>query len=53
MSRTILIVDDDRKLCDLISELLRGEGFEVDAHHSGAGATELAAIGGCALVIWT
>jgi DNA-binding response OmpR family regulator len=37
MSRTILIVDDDRELCDLVGELLRGEGFEVEAHHSGAG----------------
>ena len=51
MSRTILIVDDDRELCDLVSELLRGEGFEVDAHHSGAGAIELAASGRYALVI--
>lgn len=50
MSRTILIVDDDRELCDLVSELLRGEGFDVDAHHSGAGATELTA-SGYALVI--
>ncbi len=51
MSRTILIVDDDRELCDLVSELLRGEGFEVKAHHSGAGAVELAASGDYELVI--
>ena len=31
MSRTILIIDDDRELCDLVGELLRGEGFEVSA----------------------
>jgi len=51
MSRTILIVDDDRELCDLVGELLRGEGFEVEAHHSGAGAMEQAASGRYALVI--
>jgi len=26
MARTILIVDDGRELCELVSELLRGEG---------------------------
>ncbi len=51
MPRTILIVDDDRELCDLVGELLRGEGFDVEAHHSGAGAVDLAATGGYALVI--
>ena len=51
MSRTILIVDDDQELCDLVGELLRGEGFDVDAHHSGAGAVDLAASGRYELVI--
>ena len=51
MSRTILIIDDDRELCDLVGELLRGEGFEVDAHHTGAGAVDLAASGAYELVI--
>ena len=51
MSRTILIVDDDRELCDLVGELLRGEGFDVAAHHSGAGAVDLAASGAYELVI--
>ena len=51
MPRTILIIDDDRELCDLVGELLRGEGFEVDAHHSGEGAIELAASGRYELVI--
>jgi two-component system, OmpR family, response regulator CpxR len=49
--RTILIIDDDRELCDLVGELLRGEGFEVDAHHTGAGAVDLAASGAYELVI--
>jgi len=35
----------------LVGELLRGEGFEVDAHHSGAGAVDLAASGAYELVI--
>ena len=34
MSRTILIIDDDRELCDLVGELLRAEGFDVEAHHT-------------------
>ena len=51
MPRTILIVDDDRELCDLVAELLADEGFDVVAHHSGAGAIELAASGRYELVI--
>ena len=51
MPRTILIIDDDRELCDLVGELLRGEGFEVDAHHTGAGAVDLAASGFYELII--
>jgi CheY-like chemotaxis protein len=45
------MIDDDRELCDLVSELLRGEGFEMEAHHSGAGAVDRAAAGGYDLVI--
>ena len=51
MARTILIVDDDRELCELVSELLHGEGFDVDAYHSGAGAADLAASGRYELII--
>jgi two-component system response regulator CpxR len=51
MSRTILIIDDDRELCDLVGELLRGEGFEVAAHFTGTGAVDLAASGAYELVI--
>ena len=51
MSRSLLIIDDDRELCELVGELLRAEGFEVEAHHSGAGAVEQAASGRYALVI--
>jgi two-component system, OmpR family, response regulator CpxR len=49
--RRILIIDDDRELCELVTELLRGEGFDVDCHHTGAGAVHLAESGSHALVI--
>ena len=45
------MIDDDRELCDLVSELLRGEGFEMEAHYSGAGAVDRAAAGRYDLVI--
>jgi len=51
MPRVILIVDDDCELCELVGELLRAEGFDVEAHHTGEGAVELAAGGRFALVI--
>jgi CheY-like chemotaxis protein len=51
VARRILIVDDDRELCELVSELLRGEGFDVDCHFTGAGAADLATSGAYALVI--
>lgn len=51
MARTILIVDDDRELCDLVGELLAGEGFDTVGHHSGAGAADLAASGRFEMVI--
>jgi hypothetical protein len=31
VSRRILIIDDDRELCDLVGELLGGERFEVQS----------------------
>lgn len=51
MSRSILIIDDDRELCELVGELLRGEGFEASFHHTGVGAVDAAASGTHALVI--
>ena len=44
MPRKILVVDDDRSLCDLITDLLTGEGYEVTCAHDGLEA--LAAIEG-------
>jgi two-component system response regulator CpxR len=51
VSRTILLIDDDRELCELVAELLRGEGFDVEFHHTGTGAVDVAASGRYALVI--
>ncbi len=36
----ILMVDDDRRLTELVGTYLRREGFEVQAHHSGHGAVD-------------
>src|SRR5215212_2652754 len=36
MMHKILIIDDDEELCDLVSEYLGVEGFEVEAVHDGA-----------------
>lgn len=33
--KRLLIIDDDRKLCDLLSEYLEPEGFAVEAVHDG------------------
>ena len=30
MTKSVLIIDDDRKLCDLVAELLGEEGFRVE-----------------------
>ncbi len=40
MARTILVVDDDRSLCDLITDLLADEGYEVRCAHDGLEALE-------------
>ena len=31
----VLLVDDDKDLCALLQEFLEGDGFSVDAIHSG------------------
>ena len=33
--KRILIIDDDRELCELVSEFVEAEGFSVDAVHDG------------------
>ena len=41
-ARRILIIDDDVELCELLTEYLVPEGFQVDAVHSGTQAVEKA-----------
>jgi DNA-binding response OmpR family regulator len=40
MAKRILIIDDDRELCSLLGELLRADGFDVEAWQTGRGAAE-------------
>jgi two-component system response regulator CpxR len=47
----LLVVDDDRELCDLVARFLRGEGFEVDCVPDGAAGTERALSGSYRLVL--
>ncbi len=47
----ILLIDDDVELCDLVTRFLTGEGFTVDAVHSGAAGGERALGGAYALVL--
>ena len=51
MSVRLLIIDDDRELTSLLSELLTQEGFDLDAYHSGKDAAARAVTGNYALVV--
>lgn len=35
MSKNILIIDDEKKFCALMSEFLTGEGFSIETAHDG------------------
>ena len=37
----LLIIDDDRALCELLSDYLSSAGFEVDSTHTGALAARM------------
>src|SRR6266436_6071928 len=39
----ILIVDDQREICDLVQEYLSGEGYRVSTAHDGAGMRKVMA----------
>ena len=41
----VLIIDDDEELCDLVSEYLTVEGFEIEVVHDGASGLEKAVTG--------
>ena len=47
----LLVIDDDAELCELVARFLAGEGFLVDAVHTGARGIERALGGGYALVL--
>ena len=47
----ILIIDDDKGLCVLLTERLEAEGFQVSAAHDGRRGLESAATGAHALII--
>ncbi len=47
----VLIVDDDRKLCSLLSDYLTPMGYEVTCVHTGPGGLESATTGSFAAVI--
>jgi two-component system response regulator AtoC len=47
----VLVAEDDRVARDLLCEILRGEGYEVDAVDDGAGAIERAQAGRYDLVV--
>src|SRR6185436_10215272 len=47
----ILLIDDDEELCELVSEYLGVEGFEVEAVHDGADGLEKAVAGNFDLAI--
>ena len=51
MQQSILIIDDDTGLCELLGSYLSSEGFEVAAAHDGAEGAERAAAGDYALVV--
>jgi DNA-binding response OmpR family regulator len=41
MSRKILIIDDDEEMCEELSEVLSGEGYEVKSVHTGLEGKDL------------
>jgi two-component system response regulator CpxR len=51
LTERLLIVDDDRELCELVAELLEGEGFRVDVENRGGEGLARALSGGHALVV--
>jgi two-component system response regulator CpxR len=51
LTRHLLVVDDDAELCQLLSEYLIPEGYDVEAVHSGIEGVERALSGDHALVV--
>ena len=40
MAKSVLIIDDERDLCEVVSRVLKKEGFEVDCAYNLAEATQ-------------
>lgn len=51
MNTTILIIDDDRELCDLLRDYLGSEGFTVEAVHDGEEGASRACSGPWGLIV--
>lgn len=51
MTDTLLIIDDDHELCDLLRDYLSAEGFNIATCHSGAAGAQQALAGNYALVV--
>jgi len=51
MLEKILIIDDDAELCEMLSEYLRKEGFEVESVQHGARGLEKARDGGYQMIV--
>jgi two-component system response regulator CpxR len=51
MDHRILVIDDDRELCELVAEYLEPEGFQVESVHDGPQGVERATSGGHACVV--
>ncbi|WP_224962160.1 response regulator [Geomonas subterranea] len=51
MKKSILVVDDDTGLCELLASYLGSEGYAVDAVHDGAHGAERAVTGGYAFIV--
>ncbi len=51
MIRKVLVVDDDRELCELLARYLGGEGFEVECVHDGETGLERACSGEAGVVV--
>ena len=51
MERKVLVVDDDRELCELLERYLGGEGFRVECVHDGASGVDRALAGEAGVVV--
>jgi two-component system response regulator CpxR len=48
---SILVIDDDKELCDLLAEYLKPEGFTIQAAHDGETGMEMALANGYSIIL--